>query len=252
MLGFMAISGLLGQRNLQKLLIDVEVPEEIYARQETLLHIRLSNRRRLLPAFLIQISLGETKDLVILLRPGEEKDLVLSVCPPHRGTWSLPGVQISSIFPVNFFRRGQSISSGQKALVFPAPIACNGTSPQTEGNAPLAENSPAPGMEGELTNILPYQGEPLKMVHWRLSARQEELIVKRLARPSGEPVWLQIQDLPGRNIEDRLSCAAYLINRLLRQQQPVGLRLGKTSIPPHVGHTQRLRLLREIALYGQN
>lgn len=252
MLGFMAVSGLLGQRNLRHLGVAVAVPDEVYAGQDTLIRVNLTNRRRLLPAFLIQVTLGEARGLFVLVRPGEEQSLTMTFSPPHRGRWSLPEIRLSSIFPVNFFRRGHSEKNAEDVLVFPTPVACSSKLPQIDASAMPAESSSAPGPEGDLTNILPYQREPLKMVHWRLSARQDDLIVKRLGTPNGEPLWLKIQDLPGRNLEDQLRCASFLINRLLRQQQPVGLRLASTAIAPQLGHTHRLRLLKEIALYGQD
>ena len=51
-------------------------------------------------------------------------------------------------------------------------------------------------------------------------------------------------------LEERLSRAAFTVNRLCSHHRMVGLRLGDgRSIPPASGTAHRLRLLRELALY---
>jgi hypothetical protein len=50
LLGFMAVSGVLGRWNLAGLGVRIEVPDEIYDGVPTLLTVRLANRKRLLPA----------------------------------------------------------------------------------------------------------------------------------------------------------------------------------------------------------
>jgi len=107
------------------------------------------------------------------------------------------------------------------------------------------------GYEGELSRIADYRGgEPLKLIHWRLSARHGELKVKELSAVDRPPVTVDLEQLPG-GLEERLRCATYLILSFLRENRPVGLRLGSRAIPPAVGRAHKLRLLAELAIHGQ-
>lgn len=93
-------------------------------------------------------------------------------------------------------------------------------------------------------------GEPLKLIHWRLSARHGELKVKEMAMPSEDPLIIDVLSLPGGGLEENLSCAAYLVNRAVRLRRPVGLKFGARVVRPDLTRAHRLRLLTELAVYG--
>jgi uncharacterized protein (DUF58 family) len=90
------------------------------------------------------------------------------------------------------------------------------------------------------------------MIHWKLTARQGELLVKELADSAGEPLILDLRKLPGTNIEQQLGCATWLVGHSLRNNRPVGLQLVDRLIPPSTGRRHRLQLLTELALYGSD
>ncbi|MBE0599494.1 MAG: DUF58 domain-containing protein, partial [Desulfuromonadales bacterium] len=106
------------------------------------------------------------------------------------------------------------------------------------------------GYEGDVSRIGDYHGEPLKLIHWKLSARLGELKVRELSGPTREPVLIDPSQLPGPGLEERLSCASYLVNRLQREGCPVGLRLGDSILPPEFGRAHRLRLLSALGRHG--
>jgi len=100
-----------------------------------------------------------------------------------------------------------------------------------------------------IAGIYDYTGtEPLKRIHWRLSARHDVLKVKELESDASEPVIIAPEELTGANWEERLSKAAWLIDRTLRSGRPVGLRLGKSLLAPGSGREHKLKLLRALAL----
>ena len=102
-----------------------------------------------------------------------------------------------------------------------------------------------------MTAIRDYTGnDPLKLIHWRLSARHGELKVKEMAAPSEDPLVIDVLSLPGGGLEENLSLAAYLVNRAVRANRPVGLKFGARIVRPDLTRTHRLRLLTELAVYG--
>lgn len=233
--------------------MEVEPPEEIYDGAETLVKVRLRNGRRRLPAFLLQVEVQGRAATFSLVGAKEEACATAAAVFRGRGSRPLPPVRVRSIYPVNFFVRSLLLPGGGEATVFPAPRPCR--APGGTGRLPEpGERSAAPrGEEGELRRILDYTGaESLRRIHWKLSARQGELKVKEMSAASGEPVVLDVDRLPGAGLEERLGSAVFLVNRLARENRPVGLRLGTRLIPPDLSRAHRLRLLRELAFHGRD
>ncbi len=249
LLGFMAISGWLGQQNLRKLSLKLVLPQEIFAGQPTLIGIRLQNHRRRLPAFLIRVSLGGEHPLFAQLPAGSFAEKSLTLSWPVRGRKQIENIWLSSCFPINFFVRSLRIPLGQQLIVFPQPLA-NVLLPATGRNEQRQQLTTATsGDSGDLRSIHDYRGgEPLKAIHWKLSARHDSFKVKQHEGLGSQPLVIELEQLNG-NIEQRLSRASWLAINQLRQQRPVGLRLVGRLIRPQVGRGQRHRLLTELALY---
>ncbi len=248
----MTLSGILGWLNIRGLDVRLDVPDEVYRGLDTLVTVRLANRRRL-PSFLLKVKFyGTTVDFHLLDRGGEEKRSVV-VKFPERGRTHITAAEICSPFPVNFFVRCIRCAVDRHVVVFPAPAPC----PVAENVAHAAESGLLPavakGYEGEMAKISDYSGgEPLKLIHWRLSARHGSLKVKELTATAQEPVVLDVETLAGRSLEGNLSCAVFLVNRLIRMNRPVGLRLRDRLIAPAASRPHRLRLLTELAVYDQD
>jgi len=253
LLGFMAVSGLLGRWNLAGLTLRCVPPEELYDGVPTLLGIELVNRRRRLPVCLLEVLLDGESVLFPLVEPGARRRKSLPATLHGRGWQTLPLAQVRSRFPINFFIRRLTLAIADPVLVFPAPRPCvEGAQPDPAGGHGATPNWQR-GVEGEVSRIGEYRGgEPLKLIHWKLSARHDQLKVKELSAPSHAPVILDLAALPGIVLEERLRCASWLIGRFLRAGRPVGLRTGTSEIAPACGRAQKLRLLKVLALYGRD
>jgi uncharacterized protein (DUF58 family) len=248
----MAVSGLLGKGNLGRPRVQIILPDEIYAGLPVPVRVRLHNNRRR-PVFLLQVGLlGETATFKVV-GGGETAEEELTLRFPHRGRRTLGRIRLSSIFPVNFFVRSRTLDLDLQALVFPAPRPCRALAP-TDEEQPVGDAiAVGKGQQGEISRIADYRGgEPLKLIHWKLSARSDQLMVKELAATAALPVLLDLDRLPGATLEERLSGAAYLVNRYLGQNRPVGLRLGRRLIRPATTRSHRLHLLAELGTYGQD
>jgi uncharacterized protein (DUF58 family) len=253
LLAFMAVSGIAGWRNIRGLSMGLDLPDEIYAGLPTLVTIRLRNHKRLLPSFLLHATIfGKTVTTYLLGREREETDSFIHSFT-GRGRHSFPRMEIRSPFPVNFFVRYRKISLGGDFPVFPSPLSCKASadseSPVKRGDSSVIVK----GADGEFSRVADYTGkEPMKLIHWRLSAKFDELKVRELSATAGEPLVIDIDTLPGIDLEERLSKACFLINRLMGQNRPVGLKLGETTIGPALSRRHRLDLLTELALYGKD
>lgn len=253
LLAFMAVSGIFGWINMRGNVLGIELPDEIYAGRDTLVGISLENRKSIMPTFLVRIRIFlESADFTLVNRRGTETDSM--VMKFHgRGFKMFEEMEIQSPFPVNFFVRSKRFKLPYRFVVFPAPKLCHETS-YFEANKSSSEFfSRYKGLDGDVQKISNYTGnEPLKLIHWRLSAKLGDLKVKEMTAGTSEPLILDIDRLPGINREDALSCGVFLVNRFMRQNRPVGLKKGEVVIKPALSREHRLKLLTELAVYDKN
>ena len=116
MLGFMAVSGLLGWLNIRGLSVEVRLPDEVYAGLETLVTIRIENSKRLLPSFLITATISGSPTSFILLDPRTPENGSLLITFQGRGMHGVPEALISSPFPGQFLR---PLHQGPRCRQFP-------------------------------------------------------------------------------------------------------------------------------------
>jgi uncharacterized protein (DUF58 family) len=141
----------------------------------------------------------------------------------------------------------------QDVTVFPAPLPCPDLLRIDPGGGLGLQQNGQRGYEGDINRISDYQGgEPLKSIHWKLTARHDSLKVKELSAVTRKPIVLELADVPGSILEVRLRHASYLVARWLREGWPVGLKASALDLPPGVGHRHKLLLLQALADYGQD
>jgi len=253
LLGFMAVSGVLGKWNLDRVSVRFHPPDEIYDGLPTLLGIELLNQRRWLPIFLMEIVVAERNAFFPVVDPQQGLQKSLEMNLSGRGRRQLPAVTVRSRFPVNFFIRSRGLIINQAVTVFPAPQHCSDLRQTDPGGGQGTQQNWQKGYDGDINRIRNYQGgEPLKSIHWKLSARHDRLKVKELSAVTRKPVVLDLAELPGPGIEQRLRYASYLVTRWLRDGWPVGLKAGSLELPPGTGQRQKLLLLQALAHYGQD
>jgi len=250
MLGFMAASGVFGLRNLQRLEALLLLPDEIYPGIPALATLQIATRSRSLPHFLLKFHLLTAAVDLPFLRKGETVRLRVPLTFTGRGAGSIDRIAVSSPFPVNFFVRSSIITTSADYLVFPGPVSLPAGVAAGDDAAQGVQTSHHPGGGGELEALAPYTGrEPLKLVHWKLSARHDELLVKEMQSEQGLPVTINPDELPG-TVEERLSHAAFLINSLMAAGRAVGLQLDEETLLPGISRSHRLRMLGKLACHA--
>lgn len=253
LLAFMSVTGMAGMLNLKGLTPRLVPPEEIYAGSPACFRLELHNAKRRLPSFLIRLECqgGRALDLP-LVPPDRIISATMGFTFPRRGETRLTSITLSSPFPVNFFTRYWTFSLDSTCVVFPRLVAGSeggdGEGARRQGDSLHL----ARGVDGELERISGYSGrEPLRMIHWKLSARGDQLLVKEFGRQSRQPLIIDLEQQPGRDLEERISSAAWLVKRWV-SLRPVGLRLADRCIAAGTGRRHGMRLLTELALYDRH
>lgn len=249
----MSVTGLAGMYNIKKLIPDLHPPEEIYAGIPAPFRLSVRNSKRYIPSFLIRLEChtGQTLVFPVVLQSSVSHGSVLFTFN-QRGQVPSSRITISSPYPVGFFTRYWSFDIDSTVTVFPRPLATDSSGSGDESPAIGIGLRPERGLSGELERIYPYSGfEPLRMIHWKHSARSHDLLVKGFGRYVVAPLVIDLDTLSGQGVEERLSRAAWLVQRWVRER-PVGLLLGGRVLPAGIGKRHGLMLLKELALYGSD
>lgn len=248
LLAFMSVTGYAGMANLQRLDVELLPPPELYAGQPAPFTLRISNRKRYVPSFLLSFSCQGGVAVLAHLPADATVDLPLELSLPERGWRHLSSVLVSSPFPVGFFIRSWRFSIDRELLVYPRLVPCQESGGGRGGSRAAAGRHDERSSSGEVERIVEYSGrEPLRQIHWKLSARAEELKVKQYRSATAEPLLIELDDLPGR-LEERICCAAWLVHHWAAER-PVGLHLGGQRLQPQAGLRQMHQLLAALAVY---
>jgi uncharacterized protein (DUF58 family) len=252
LLAFMVITGYAGMVNIKALIPELLPPGELFAGSPARFRLLLKNEKRYIPSFLIRLTTPHGETLVPYLPAAASSETAVDLLFPKRGRTGVGRIRVSSSFPVNFFIRYWDFQLATRFIVYPRLI-------RTE-HIPVADGPEyggcgaheTSGLDGELERIRAYSGnEPLRAIHWKHSARSEELLVKQFSRQSAMPLIIRPDTLPGDTLEERLSRAAWLV-RMRDQEQETGLILDGQLIQPASGHRHTAHLLTELALYGHD
>ncbi len=253
LLAFMSITGLAGMLNLQKIFPELLIPNELFAGTPAPFRLRIKNSKPYLPSFMIRIETdsGDNCTIPVISRNSTVEEF-FSVTFPARGRAAVGIITVSSIYPVNFFTRYWKFSLEDKVIVFPRLIS-GPSQDGNSGNATAGSNlRQTRGMDGELERIAEYSGnEPLRLIHWKLSARSDDLFIKEFGSQTIQPLVIDLDEQTGQNLEERISRTAWQVKKQIASR-PVGLKLNNRIIAPASGNGHCLHLLTELALYGKD
>lgn len=180
-------------------------------------------------------------------REDDATRVVLEVPSQRRGWLPLGRVEIASRYPIGLLRAWGYLRDDTRCLVYPTPI----------GTLPLAGAAAGQGDDGsgsdgvdDFAMLRPYvAGDSPRHVHWKASARSEDLLVKQLRGGSGIH-WLRWRDTQALgDVEARLSQLTHWVLALDARGETYGLALPGCVLEPASGPSMRERALRALALY---
>jgi uncharacterized protein (DUF58 family) len=254
LLGFMSLSGIFGRNNLSRVSVEVEFPEEIFARRDVPVGVVVTNLRRKMPIFLLRVRVGDSTVSFPYLDGGQRETRYLTTNFQRRGRHEISGITVSSVFPFNFFIRFRYLSRQFSCIVFPELkkeelLGGNHRERKVRGE----RTSDKIGHESDIISIREYAyGDPLKYINWKATAKTGKLKTKELSAPSSRPVVIDFDRVLIRDLEERISVVAYTIHRLIRRNVPVGLRIAEKRYDPGLSKMHKVGMLRELALYDSH
>lgn len=188
---------------------------------------------------------GATVDLV-----GESEAVVPLLHRSQRRGWLQPQrLLVTSDFPLGFIRAWSWVYLDARALIYPAPLACD-RPPLGRGGAEHGDRASRESREEFQGFANYYTGAPLSRVAWKQYARGAGLHLKDYLGYENEQVWLDWEAVPGSDTETRLSQLCYWVLQLEDGHTHYGLRLPAHTIELGAGPAHRDQVLRALALYG--
>lgn len=249
LLATLALSGLLGQRNLRGVGLRLIPPEEVWAGRPCTVRAELLNRRRRLSAFLLEFGEAERPaGTVIEIPPAQRAEVALTLTFAKRGLQPWPAHAVTSVFPFGLIRRGARVSPPGACLVYPRPLAVSwevaARAEREGGLQPRLD----PGVGGDYRGLRDYaSGDSLSRVQWSSWLRLRRLQTKEFESEGAPPVIYHFAAMPGPGTEERLGQLAWLVRTALRRGRSVGLVLPGVRIAPGSGTSHRRTLLAALA-----
>lgn len=248
----MGLSGFFGKRNLSRIEPEIELPSEIYANKPFPLKVSLKNSKRFFPGFLLRVSI-EGRELLfpfIDVRAGAVKYLTFTF--NERGRKDIENIYICSVFPFYFFTRCRAVKKKLGTIVFPEPARCDLASPSEDKAKTRGEKtSDRIGYDADIVSIRDYiQGDPLKYINWKASAKTGKFKTKELSSSAGRPVIIDFDAIDIKNTEKKISCITYILLQLYKKNIPVGLRINNRLYKPDSSGAHKISILKELAMYG--
>jgi uncharacterized protein (DUF58 family) len=156
-----------------------------------------------------------------------KREVAATVTPTQRGIYPQHPATVATSFPFGLYHAtGRAESSGQ-VLVWPeiVPLSASARAAGGAGHG-LAARARRSGSHGEFFGARPYRvGEPLRQIHWKQSARHDQLIIWESRAATRGAVVLLLETAPavhtrhagGDSLEKALSVVASFAAALVEE-----------------------------------
>ncbi|MEN9242799.1 MAG: DUF58 domain-containing protein [Thermostichus sp. DG02_3_bins_51] len=241
LLSLILISGILSDATLKDLEVSRQLPNRIFAGQPILVGLTLSNRKRHLPSFSLQVR----ERIEGLKREDWPSSYILRVDAqssvntfyrhtfPRRGIWNLQGFEIASSFPFELFYKAVEIADPQPIIVFPQPAPVQGLR-VLDYLSSGSQLRPQPGQEGDYLSLRPYRPrDDIRSVHWKISAKRDQLVTRELEQPRSQAITLCFEnrwypqgekpEIHQERLERAVERCAGILSLLIQEGHPVAL-----------------------------
>jgi uncharacterized protein (DUF58 family) len=258
LLALLAVSGFVSRRNLAAVSLEVEPPDEIYARQPFSLTVHLGNFDRFFAKRLLVLSPGEDGEtqLVSTLGRGEKATLRLGMLLKARGRHHLEAFRVWSIFPLGLIFKSKKHPVELDLLVYPEiyPSEVSQVSASRRAGEQPSRHS---GWGHELLTLREFRaGDDPRGIHWKQSARTGQMVYMEREAERGRRVSIVFDNAVGepadsaaeRRFERLVSEAASAAVHHLEHGYDVQLVTREEVVPFGRGRGHRLRLLETLAL----
>jgi uncharacterized protein (DUF58 family) len=183
------------------------------------------------------------------IAPGDRDRWLYEITTLRRGVFQFDHLELATASPFGLFRSRRSQSVKRRAIVYPTvlPLSqCPLVDLIGRDDSPRlysTENTQNSANEGVTRTLRPYRwGDPIRLVHWRTSARFGELRVRELELTvGGQELVIAIDTLPGWQVWD-FEQAVVAAASLYFYAQRLNLNVRLWTAATGLGHGNRVVL----------
>ena len=257
-LGSYVVSGAWSRQVLAAIEATVDLPSEIYAGRPAIVDVELANTSSVVPAYglVIRDDTGRCVFREFFLEAGQRRRHSVEVVFPNRGWQELGPWRLEVLLPLGFFLKSKTLVASRQVLAYPRILPFSVVSLRRGGGRRSPDALESRGREGDVTQLRDFQeGDELRAIHWKQTARQQHLVVVERQRTTEKPVFYvvdpRLEDpTDPRQLErfERLvSEVATGVLQRLREGIRVGLVVGSVVVPPVRSVRRAPMLLRPLA-----
>lgn len=200
LLSSLILSGILSLINFKRLSWSLKAPEHLQVGEVGMAEVDLKNEKRVFPSMSIVFRVGSSAqlqdDFLYLkhaISAGDASCLEWTFVPEKRGVFQVFLHGVESKFPFGFLTKSIGETVDASIRVWPARATYK-FNPAANGRRFLSGSSRRKaGAGNDLLNLRYYErGDPLRLIHWKATARLNKLMVRQLAEEgeSGFHLWL--------------------------------------------------------------
>lgn len=255
LLAFITISGIMAEGTLTSLRAGRRMPEEVFAATPVPVTITLRNEKGRFPSFGLFLresmdgAFGTDRAFVPHVPARSEARAAYLLELPRRGRQRLQGVWVGTVFPFGLWEKVTLVPCPQEVLVFPRPIKPVfelGHAPRDVGYSQTTSRGEGDGLIS-LRDYLP--GDSSRLIHWKGSARQGELMVKELEQDAETAMVLVLAPVFPTTLETAVSMATGILLTLAERGISTTLVTWEQTIHRGTGRAHLRRQLELLAEY---
>lgn len=261
LLSLLAISVILSEVTLRNLNVSRIIPQNVFVGRSFLIKIKLQNQKLRFPSFSIEVedildSERIDKKCYFLKIPAQKtQETAYKLQFKRRGRYSFRGFRVATKFPFALYRAWRVVEFPAEVLVYPrirevGSLAGIGKR-QGEGSSDRVS-----GRGESLFGLREFrEGDDIRDVHWKATARSQRLIVKEFDATATKHVHLLFDsalptndDMAREEMESAVEIVASLGQHYISRGYSVELTTRTGRVTPGFGALQLSRLLTNLAL----
>ena len=195
--GAVIVSWILAWFSMRGLSVQLRLPDDAYAGEETRTDLLVRKRRSLLAGHSLTFKLRSEPRLEDAHQPyisrierGENAKLHGLYTFARRGRYRVSGVHAVCNFPFGLISLGKLFKRSDELFIYPKILPLEEMF-EHRAEGLLVRDSTHRGRGGGLLNIRPFvPGDDFRSLHWKASAKLGEMMLKEFAQEEGQAIWL--------------------------------------------------------------